>query len=91
MGEISAIHPLGAQPLVSRSYLIGEVLYRSRFLDIVNCQQRHRWMLYGEDLQQNRHHLGKLAKHNHAWHDMDKSRGINVGTPSLYHWMKENQ
>ncbi|MCD7466774.1 hypothetical protein HAX54_003787, partial [Datura stramonium] len=35
--------------------------------------------------------LNWIAKHNHAWHNGEKSGGINVGTPSLSHLMKKNQ
>ncbi|MCD7468852.1 hypothetical protein HAX54_007367 [Datura stramonium] len=35
--------------------------------------------------------LDKIAKHNYAWHGGDQSGGINVGTPSLSHLIKENQ
>ncbi|MCE0482058.1 hypothetical protein HAX54_040437, partial [Datura stramonium] len=35
--------------------------------------------------------LERTAKHNQAWNDGDQSEGLNVGTPSLPHLMKENQ
>ncbi|MCE3216529.1 hypothetical protein HAX54_006784, partial [Datura stramonium] len=33
----------------------------------------------------------RIVKHNQAWHAGDQSGGLNVGTPSLTHLMKDNQ
>ncbi|MCD9559762.1 hypothetical protein HAX54_018011, partial [Datura stramonium] len=35
--------------------------------------------------------LEKIAKHKYAWNGGDQGGGINIGTPSLSHLMKENQ
>ncbi|MCE3051569.1 hypothetical protein HAX54_050229 [Datura stramonium] len=35
--------------------------------------------------------LDKIANHNHVWHGGDQRGGINMGTPSLSHLVKENQ
>ncbi|MCE2055073.1 hypothetical protein HAX54_041891 [Datura stramonium] len=75
-----------------RAYLVGEVLYRSRFLESI-CFQQHCEMDSSWTRPSNRIAiiLDKKEMHNHAWHGGDQGGGINVGTPSLSHLMKENR
>ncbi|MCD7463420.1 hypothetical protein HAX54_050545, partial [Datura stramonium] len=48
-------------------------------------------LFYGQDYNHITIVLDQIAKNNQTWHKGDQSGGLNVGTPSLTHLMKENK